>query len=215
MAISPECGKGKSVARPAACLSCGAAAWWNGSRRVSVIRKLGEQIEYVAEVVRRRVRCSLWKSCRRRSWTVYEEDSYPHRVFGLTVVVSAVSAVVFGTATLTAAGEAHQCSRRSVRRWQQWISELADPQEFARTCTRLQADGLPGGLDLPELARAGRVLHLVDRLVALLRERAVCLPEFPCALARVLTHQRERFGEIFYLTKSSPPLRADFGGIRF
>jgi hypothetical protein len=38
-----------SARRPVA---VGAPAWWNGSRRVSVVRKLGEQVEYVAEVVR-------------------------------------------------------------------------------------------------------------------------------------------------------------------
>jgi hypothetical protein len=215
MAISPQGGEGKYVKRPPACRSCGAAAWWNGSRRVSVVRKVGEQIEYVAEIVRRRARCSLWKSCRLRSWTVYEEDSYPHRLFRLVVVVGAVSAVVFGRATLEAAALAHQCSRRSVARWQRWISELADRRALQRACTQLTAQGVPGGLELAELGPAARVLHLLDRLVELLSERGVCLPELPCALARVLKHQLERFGQVFYLTKSSPPLRADLGGIRF
>jgi hypothetical protein len=215
MRISSEGGEGKHVERPAACRSCGAAAWWNGSRRVSVVGKLGEQIEYVAEVVRRRVRCSLWKSCRLRSWTVYEQDSYPHRVFGLKVVVSAVSVVVFGHATHAAAGLAHQCSRRTVGRWKRWISELADPEQLERACTRLQEDGLPGGLAVSGVSRAARVLHLLDRLVDLLVARGVQLPELGCPVARLLQHQLAGFGEVFYLTKSSPPLRADLGGIRF
>jgi hypothetical protein len=215
MAISPQGGEGKYVERPAVCRSCGAAAWWNGSRRVSVVRKLGEQIEYVAEVVRRRVRCSLWKRCRLRSWTVYEQDAYPHRVFGLMVVVSAVSAVVFGHATHAAAGLAHQCSRRTVGRWKRWISELADPEQWQRACSRLQADGLPGGLAGSGVSRAARVLHRLDRLVDLLVERGVQLPTLACPVARLLTHQLAGFGDVFYLTKSSPPLRADVGGIRF
>lgn len=215
MAISPEGGEGKYVERPAVCRRCGAAAWWNGSRRVSIVRKLGEQIEYVAEVVRRRVRCSLWKSCALRSWTVYEQDAYPHRVFGLMVVVSAVSVVVFANATHAAAGLAHQCSRRTVGRWQRWISELADPEQLQRACTRLQEDGVPGGLAVSGVPRAARVLHLLDRLVELLVARGVHLPELACSVARLLKHQLESFGEVFYLTKSSPPLRADVGGIRF
>ena len=215
MAIPPESGKGKYVERPAACRSCGAAAWWNGSRRVSVVRKLGEQIEYVTEVVRRRVRCSLWKSCALRSWTVYEQDSYPHRVFGLMVVVSALSAVVFGKVTHAAAALAHQCSRRTVGRWKRWISELADPQQLQRTCTRLQEDGLPGGLAVAGESRAARVLHLLDRLGELLGQRGVHLPELGCPVAQLLQHQLVSFGEVFYLTKSSPPLRADLAGIRF
>lgn len=215
MAISSAGGKGKYVERPAVCRRCGGAAWWNGSRKVSVVRKLGEQIEHVAEVVRRRVRCSLWKSCPLRSWTVYEQDAYPHRVFGLMVVVSAVSVVVWGNATHTAAGLAHQCSRRTVGRWKRWISELADPQQLQRACTRLQEDGVPGGLAGAGVPRAARVLHLLDRLVDLLVVRGVHLPELACPVARVLKHQLESFGDVFYLTKSSPPLRADFGGIRF
>jgi len=215
MAISSAGGTGKYVERPAVCRSCGAAAWWNGSRKVSVVRKLGAHIEHVAEVVRRRVRCSLWKSCPLRSWTVYEQDSDPHRVFGLMVVVSAVRAVVFGNATHTAAGLAHQCSRRTVGRWKRWVSELADPAQLQRACTRLQEDGLPGGLAVAGGSRAARVLHLLDRLVALLVARGVALPELACPVARLLKHQLAGFGEIFYLTKSSPPLRADFAGIRF
>jgi hypothetical protein len=215
MAIPLAGGASKYVERPAACRSCGAAAWWNGIRTVSVVRKLGEQIEYVAEVVRRRVRCSLWKSCALRSWTVYEQDAYPHRVFGLMVVVSAVSAVVFGKLTHAAAAMSHQCSRRSVGRWQRWISELADPQQLQRACTRLQEGGWPGGLAVAGESRAAQVLHRLDRLVQLLGERGVHLPEGGCPVTRLLQHQLAGFGAVFYLTKSSPPLRADLAAIRF
>lgn len=214
MAISSECGSSKYVERPALCRGCGARAWWNGSRKVSAVRKIGEQIQYVAEIVRRRARCSLWKSCPLRSWTVYEQDSYPHRVFGLAVVGCAVSMVVFGNATHSAAALVHQCSRRTVGRWKRWVGELADPDELERVCTRLEGRGLPGALALPGLTRAGRLLHLLERLVELLSERGVDLPEVGCALGRVLHHQLERFGEVFYLTKSSPRLRADLGAIR-
>src|SRR3972149_3722879 len=106
------------------------------------------------------------------------------------VVVSAVSAVVFGKATHAAAAAAHQCSRRTVGRWKRWISELAAVQQLERACTRLQEDGLPGGLAVAGASRGARV-------------------------ARLLKHQLVGFGEVFYLTKSSPALRADLGGIRF
>jgi len=130
------------------------------------------------------------------------------------VVVSAVSSVVFGKATLTGAAVAHQCDRRSVGRWRRWISELADPKELQRLCTRLQGDGCPGGLDLPEVARGGRVLHLLDRLAQLLAERGVELPKLGCGLVRVLKDQLLRFGEVFYLGRASPPLHGDWGAIR-
>lgn len=146
---------------------------------------------------------------------MYEQDAYPHRVFGLMVVVSAVSGVVFGNATHTAAGLAHQCSRRTVGRWKRWMSELADPEQLQRACTRLQEDGAPGGLAVSGGSRAARVLHLLDRLVELLVARGVQLPALACPVARLLKHQLAGFGDVFYLTKASPPLRADFGGIRF
>lgn len=215
MAISSERNNGKYIERPPHCVGCGAVAWWNGSRTVSAVRQLGEQVSYVAEIVRRRARCSLWKSCGLRSWTVYEEDSYPHRVFGMAVVACTVSAVVFANATHGAAALAHQCSRRTVGRWKRWVSELADPDELERMCTRLEGRGLPGALARSATARAGRVLHLLERLVELLSERGVDLPEVSCVLGRVLRHQLERFGEVFYLTKPSPALRADLGALRF
>ncbi len=125
MAISLEGGSGKRHERPDPCRECGSAAWWNGTRRVSVVRKQGEAVEHVTDIVRRRARCS-WKPCALRSWTLYEADSYPHRLFGLVVVASAVGAVVFAKATLEAAALVHRCSRRSVGRWKRWIGELAD-----------------------------------------------------------------------------------------
>ncbi len=214
MAISLEGGSGKRHERPDPCRECGSAAWWNGTRRVSVVRKQGEAVEHVTDIVRRRARCS-WKPCALRSWTLYEADSYPHRLFGLVVVASAVGAVVFAKATLEAAALVHRCSRRSVGRWKRWIGELADARQLHRACTRLATHGLPGGLALPELAPAGRVLHLLDRLVELFGERGVRLPDLRCPLASVLRHQLEHFGEVVYLTKSSPPLHADLRGVRF
>jgi len=180
---------------------------------VSAVRKLGEQVVHVTEIVRRRVRCSLWQSCPLKGWTMYEADAYPHRLFGLVVTVSAVSMVVFGGASHESAAEAHLCSRRSVGRWRRWMSELADPKGLERACTRLEGRGLPGALARTATARAGRVLHGLQRLVELLSERGVDLPEVGCALGGVLRHQLERFGEVFYLTKSSPPLRGDLAGV--
>jgi hypothetical protein len=181
---------------------------------VSAVRKAGELVEYVTDIIRRRVRCS-WELCRRRNWTVYEEAAYPHRLFDLVVVISAVSTAVFGKTSLTASAVMHDCSRDSVRRWKRWVGELADPAELMRACTRLDADGVPGSFVSAELPRAARVLHLFDRLADLLVERGVHLTELRWGLARLLHHHLCRFGEVFYLTRSSPPLRADLAGARF
>jgi len=135
-------------------------------------------------------------------------------LFQLLIVVSAVTLVTLGKETLTAAAAVHQCSRDSVRRWKQWVEGLAAPQALMRMCTRLDADGLPGSFVPDSMPRAGAVLHLLDRLTELLNARGLGLPEIGAGLACVLKDQMVRFGEVFYLTKSSPPLRVDLSGIR-
>jgi hypothetical protein len=142
---------------------------------------------------------------------VYEGCDYPHRVFQLDVVFTAVCMALAADATLTAVAAAYRCSRDSVRRWVRWVSGLAEPRDLERLCSRLDADGLPpstaGG------SRAARVIGLFERLVELLSLRGVDLPGLGAGLVRLLTDRLVRFGEVFYLTKSSPPLRADLAGL--
>ncbi len=213
MSLSRRRAHCKYAERPPPCPVCAAASWWNGSRCVSSIHKRDDGVEHRTDVIRSRVCCPV-KDCSQRSWTIYEEDSYPHRLFQLLVVVSAVTLVTLGEKTLTATAAAHQCSRDSVRRWKEWVEGLAVPQVLMRACTRLDSDGLPGGFVPNAMPRAGAVLHLLDRLAELLRARGLRLPELEAGLACVLKDQLVRFGEIFYLTKSSPPLRVDLSGIR-
>lgn len=156
--------------------------------------------------VRRRARCSS-KHCPAGSWTVYDDDAYPHRTFRLEVVVSAVVQVVLVGVTLTAAAAQHLCSRDSVRRWLRWVEALAAPQQLERLCLRLDPDGLPAAARTGSVA--ARVLQLFERLADLLALRGVGLPCRGAGLARVLVHQLVRFGVVFWLTRPSPPLRAD------
>jgi hypothetical protein len=114
-------------------------------------------------------------------------------------------------ATLTAVAEAHRCSRDSVRRWLGWVSELAEPRDLERLCSRLDSEGLP-----PSTARgsrAAKVIVLLERLAELLSSRGVVLAGIGAGLVRLLVDRLVRFGEVFYLTKSSPPLRADLAGL--
>lgn len=141
------------------------------------------------------------------SWTVYEDDAYPHRTFRLEVAVSAVVQVVLVGVTLTAAAAQHLCSRDSVRRWLRWIEALADPQEIERLCLRIDPDGLPAATRTGSVA--ARVLRLLERLADLFALRGVALPCPGPGLVRVLGYQLVRFGAVFWLTKPSPPLRAD------
>jgi hypothetical protein len=54
---------------------------------------------------------------------------------------------------------------------------------------------------------------LLERLAELLSLRGVDLPGLGAGLVRLLVDRLVRFGEVFYLTKSSPPLRADLAGL--
>lgn len=194
--------------RPPQCVLCGACTWWDGVRRVCNVRKLGDRVEAAVEEVRSRARCPR-QDCPRRSFTVYPEDAYPHRGFRLGVVVSAVSAVLGGERRYAVAAQ-HECCGDSVRRWVRWTDSLVgDVNELGRACSKLTGDGLPGAVPIERVPRACGVLHLLDRLAELLAGRGLELPE-PQApgLVRLLTYLLQRSGEVFWLTKSSPPLRA-------
>lgn len=196
--------------RPAPCRECGSRSWWNGTRVVAPVRQEGDKSVHKPGTIRRRARCSC-KGCSAGSWTVYEENDYPHRVFQLDVVFAAVCMALAGEATLSAVAEVHGCSRDSVRRWQRWVSELSEPRDLERLCSRLDRGGLP-----PSTARgsrAAKVIMLLERLVELLSSRGVVLTSHGTGLVRLLADRLVRFGEVFYLTKSSPPLRADLSAL--
>ena len=195
--------------RPPCCRECESPAWWDGTRTVAPVRKSDDgEVVHEPETVRSRARCSS-KDCPVGSWTVYEQSDYPHRLFQLDVVVSALCMVVFGASTMTAAAAAHLCSRDSVRRWKRWLESLADPRDLERLCVRLDSEGLPPPVAPEPAERSARVLLLLEHLVCLLVRRGVELRGRGSGLTLLLADRLERFGEVFYLTKSSPPLRAD------
>jgi len=106
--------------------------------------------------------------------------------------------------------EHHDCSRRSVSRWVRWTAQLASPEDLARLCARLDPEGLPPPTPAPaagEVNRAGSVLRLLDHLGDVLLRRGVALPGRGPGLLRILMAQLARFGDVCWLTRSSPPLR--------
>ncbi len=214
MCIPCEGGGGKRKQRPGPCRLCGAAAWWNGSRVVSaVVCGLASAVEYASGQVRRRACCSD-RNCPAPSWTVYPAGMYPHRVFQLDVVSSALAQVAAGESAGQAA-ERHLCSRRSVGRWRRWCAQLLVPEELAAAVVRLDPDGLPppigGGR---EKDPGGWALRLWERLSDVLAYRGVALPSGHSGLQRMLAWQHERHGVVAWLTKpSSPRLRVDLGAL--
>jgi len=200
----------KSFERPEPCRTCGRPAWWNGFRCVlQVILDAFGVVREQPDIPRRRARCSD-RTCPGGSWTVYEEDGYPHRTFQLGVVASAVGEVAVGGATISSSAKHHRCNRRSVRRWIDWVGSLADVADLTRAAARLDPDGLPPPRP-PEVSDPGapatRVLVLVDHLVRVLSRRGVDFPRATSSLGQILIHQFRRFGDVAFLTRrSSPPL---------
>jgi hypothetical protein len=180
-----------------------------------VVREVTGAVQHVADIVRRRVRCSS-ASCEAPDWTLYDDGGYPHRVFQLAVVASAVATMALERdATAATVASRHECSRRSVLRWGAWVAGLAEPAELGSACARIDPDALPpppapnAPAQAPSVARAGVVLRLLDRLAALLAHRGVRLRAAGCGLAAVLDHQLARFGDVAWLTRASPPLRIE------
>jgi transposase-like protein len=130
----------------------------------------------------------------------------------LDVVASAVNQVEVSGSTLTEAAAEHHCSRRSVRRWIRWISGLVDARLLEQFCSRADLDGrLPAGR---RDRGAASILSLLEQAADALFDRGVSLARRGAGLSRVLCDRVARFGEVFFLTKSSPPLLADLAGVR-
>lgn len=201
--------KGKHSKRPPSCSCCNSDSYWYGSRTVSAVIMQDEEAHFSGEIVRKRAFCPN-KECPIKSWTIYEQNSYPHRTFSLQVVVYAVIWVVLKKMSLTEAAKKYQCSRTSIRRWKKWIEGLCDPNALIRACTLLHPDGMPGSTLLKNNPLSAKVLHLFDQLTHLFEVRAVKMPRGTFGLIRILHHQLMRNGDIYYLTKPSPPMSADF-----
>ena len=192
--------------RPA-CRLCDLPAWWNGTRTVSSILKASDGVEHVTDMLRRRARCCS-ADCPAKDWTVYEDGAYPHRTFQLDVVADAVIEV--DTRPMTAVAATHACSRDSVRRWRGWVAALADPRDLQQLNARIDPDAVV--VALPASSPGAVVLRYLERLADLFAIRGVALPRAASGLTRLLRHQFDRFGDVFHLTKFSPPLRADLLG---
>jgi hypothetical protein len=207
---------GKQADRPDPCRRCGTPACWDGGRAVAqVVPSVAGGVEWDPGIWRRRACCPN-PDCPVQSWTVYEPGGYPHRTFTLAVSVSGVAQLAADDATTPGAvAHAHQCDRRTVGRWVAWVVRLCTTVEVVRACARLDPTGLPPPPPpRRETARAcaGWVLLLLDHLVRLLRERGVTL-EPGAGLVAIVRQQFVRFGVVLWLTRPSPPLHIEVGGL--
>lgn len=192
------------------CPRCGGPTCRIGYRIVAQV-SLGPDMApfYDADQARLRLLC-LNRECSPRSFTVYEDEGYPHRTYRLAVVEAAVAmlATVPG-ATLSSVARAFGCHRRTIGRWVHWLSDLASPAELSRLCQRADPSGLPAprALEIPGfVGLAAHIILLLEHLARLLRHAGVrLLPGVP--LLAILRHQFDRFRLVCHLTRGSPGLR--------
>ena len=222
MDCAASCAQRKQEPAPP-CPLCRLSGCRDGRRRVKRQAKVGQDgnLDWVVWFWRPRARC-LNPDCRMRSWTVYEEQAYPHRTFPPAVVAAAMAEfLVGGEASLAVVAEHWGCSVRTLARWVGWICGLMTVAELIRECWLQDPSGMP-----PPTGRAGQdpdppalgvalwrsQLTLVEGLVALFEHLArLCrdqgdLLERGPGLGALLRHQFDRFRRVCWLTIQSPPL---------
>ena len=203
------------------CPGCGDG--WRFVKRQAKVASDGS-LEWAEGFWRPRVRCSN-PECPMRSWTIYEEQGYPHRTFPPAVASTAIAEfVVRGEVSLAAVAEHWGCSMRTVTRWVGWICGLMTVTELTRACWAQDPSGMPPPLGradqdpLPpeagvarwrsQLALVASLVALFEWLARLCRTQGVPLEDGP-GLGTLLRHQFDRFRRVCWMIRSSPPLHFD------
>ena len=208
------------------CPLCHCPGCWDGWRFVKRQAKVASDgsLEWVEGFWRPRARCRT-RGCPMRSWTILEEQGYPHRTFPPAVAAAAIAEfVICGEVSLAAVAEHWGCSIRTVTRWVGWICGLMTAIELTRVCWAQDPSGMPppfGGADQdpvpPEtgvalwrsqLALVESLATLFEWLARLCREQGVPLEDGP-GLGALLRHQFDRFRRVCWMIRSSPPLHFD------
>jgi hypothetical protein len=215
-------GQRKPELRPC-CPNCAKPGWFDGWRFVKLQAKLtlAGVLVWVRGLWRRRARCP-YPDCPVRSWTVYEDQGYPHRTFPPSVAAAAVTELLFrGAAALEGVAGHWGCCPGSLVRWLDWIGGIVGLAILIKVCWACYPSGMPpptfrvrqdpepaGPAWRSRMALAGSLVLLFERFARLLRDQGVPLAEGP-GLAAFLRFQRDRFRLVSWLTKPSPPLVFD------
>lgn len=195
----------------------------NGRRLVKRQAKLTRTwvLEWVVGLWRQRALCPN-PECPVRSWTVYEEQGYPHRTFPPAVAVAAVAELLFHGEEAMVEVLAHWgCSPWTLVRWLEWIGGIVELLLLVKVCWASDPSGLPppgyrarqdpepsGPAWKSRMFLVENLVLLFERFARLLREQGVPLEEGP-GLAAFLRLQFDRFRLVSWLTKPSPALLFD------
>ncbi len=122
----------ETVQKPSSCIFCESARlYWNGKRERTASVQVEDEVVYMTDILCRRIKCGN-PECK-KSWTIRPSGLMPRRHYQLCVVAHGTNKFLFDPkATLSSVAEAHCCSRRTTRRWLNWIAELAEPSDLIR-----------------------------------------------------------------------------------
>lgn len=217
-----SCRQCKQEPRPC-CPECGKPGHRNGWRLVKRQAKVTAAgvLEWVTGLWRPRALCPN-PDCPVRSWTIYEEQGYPHRTFPPSVAVAAAAELLFrGEQAMVDVAARWGCSPWTLVRWLEWICGIVELAVLVRHCWACDPSGMPpptyrarqvSAYDGPawkaRMALVGSLVLLFERFAQLLREQDVALEDGP-GLGAFLRHQLDRFRRVSWLTKPSPPLLFD------
>ena len=208
---------------PCLCLGCGRPASPKGNHTAwqTYVDTDGLVIE-ISDLVRFRVQCRN-PACPFCTWTIYEAGGYPHRVYTISVAISALMELASDpVATFTSVALRIGCHRKTVVRMVAWVKRLFDPVALARLCVRKDPSGLPpptlpsppppppdtvppgrpGVLSLL-FALTGQALLLLDHLAGIQRRWGVPLEEGP-GLTTILRRELLVGGITHWLIRETP-----------
>jgi hypothetical protein len=117
----------KTVEKPFCCIYCqGTRIYWNGQRERTASIRIEDEAVYLTDILCKRVKCAN-PECK-KSWTLRPPGLMPRRHYQLCIVAHATDKFLLDPhVTLTSIAYEHQCSRRTVGRWLNWISGIAEP----------------------------------------------------------------------------------------
>lgn len=159
----------ETVSRPGSCQFCAASRIrWNGWRKRTASVLHAGQVYFLPDIRCRRVDCA---ACG-QSWTLRPPDLLPRRHHQLPVVASAASSYLFDVrSSREQVASRHSASRRTLGRWLDWLTRLAEPPDLQRhVLAASEAAALPRFREVkpsrPLLERAAQVLTLLEQLAS-------------------------------------------------
>lgn len=143
----------ETTEKPSSCIFCrGCRIYWNGQRERTASILIGDEVVYLTDILCKRVKCA--ESECKKSWTLRPAGLMPRRHYQLCVVAHGTEKFLFDShATLNSVADEHQCSRRTVGRWLNWIAEIADPSDLMHRLFSVSKKAAVTGFKISEMIR--------------------------------------------------------------